>query len=179
MWRYGILALLLVGCQLDSDKAVRNDKFTFKTGNDTQLFFKNLRQSYYEKEVNEAAKFDVYRLTKRFKNDSLPVINLAIVNNYLRDEAYLLIEPSKVAEVMPLIIHSLSDTTDTITPIRLEAQNRESMLAFASAIYQDLLRGNHFKIALQDTIRPILHSPLEREAFRITMFDYFRLVRSL
>ena len=52
-----IMFLMQYSCQIDRDKKVNFEDFNFKTGDDTEIFFKNMRQSYYDLEENKAAKF--------------------------------------------------------------------------------------------------------------------------
>ena len=171
-----LLFIMLIGCQLDSGKTIDREKFTFKIGTDTQLFFKNMRQSYYDFEANEAAGLKTYRFAKRLKSDSLPLLNLAIVINYLDDEAYLLLEANEVVGELPIHIIS-TDTAQVSKILMLEEMNRESMLNFIADIYEGILAKNQYQIKIDSTAQPILVSHEEREAFRITVSDYFRLTR--
>lgn len=43
-----LLTLLLSGCKIDRDKKVDREKFQFKIGADANLFFRNVRQIYYD-----------------------------------------------------------------------------------------------------------------------------------
>lgn len=170
------IILLLSACKLDSDKTIDREKFTFKTGSDTQLFFKNVRQSYYDLEENSAAKFNVFRITKRDLGEESPVLNLAIVINYLQDEAYLLLEPNTAVGEFPIQLISI-DSAKMEREIVLKSQNRESTLHFATDIYEDLIMGNDFFLVREEHRTPLFQKPETKEAFRITISDYFRLTR--
>lgn len=174
---FALLLILLSACKIDSDKAVDREKFTFKTGHDTALFFKNMRQSFYDMEVNKAAKFDVFRYEDRLVTDDQPVLNLAIVINYLHDEAYLLIEPNKLLENENELKVRWTINESENGLIVLQTPNRESMLEFASQIYEMLQRKATFEIGVNGEYVPVLDSEEEREAFRVTMSDYYRLIR--
>lgn len=176
-WIPLLFILVLSACTIDGDKKIDRSKFTFKTGSDTQLFFKNVRQSYYELEENEAAKFQVFRFLKRSTETTKPIFNLAIVNNYLNDEAYLLLEPNEAAGDIPFTIISTNDSTRASRNIVLEAQNRETTLNFTADIYDDMKSGNKFQLSIGDSLVDILDNQPEREAFRITVSDYLRLTR--
>jgi len=172
-----VIILLFSGCQIDKDKKVDRNKFTFKTGDDTELFFKNVRQSNYDLEENEAAKFNLFRHEDRIVTNDQPVINLAIVNNYMNDEAYLLIEPNdSLKSFNPLTIEVKNDST--IKKVKLGSVNRESMLEFASQLFEGIQKNAQFFVLSKDEERiPILDEKEEREAFRITVSDYYRLTR--
>jgi len=171
-----LLIILITSCQIDKDKKVDREKFTFKTGHDTQLFFKNVRQSDYDLEENKAAKLNVFRHEDRLITDDQPVINLAIVNNFMDDEAYLLIEPNDSLNVFDLL--QIEIRNDSVTDlIMLKSVNRESMLEFASRIFEGIQKDAEFFVIHQDERIPILDEKEEREAFRITTSDYYRLTR--
>ncbi len=167
-------ALLVTGCRLDGDREVDRSRFTFRTGDDTELFFKNVRQSDYEMEANEAAKFNVFRHENRPQADSLPWINPAIVVNYLQDEAYILIESSPALQDLDelQVIHVAG--LDTLI---LETPNREENLEFASRIYEHLQKGDSLVIYDGKNYVPFLADRSHYEAFRITLSDYYRLTR--
>ncbi len=168
--------ILLQACSIDKDKKVDRKKFSFKTGSDTQLFFKNVRQSYYDLEENKAAKFNVFRNKKRVKDAPYPILNFAIVINYLQDEAYLLLEPNEIVGDLPLVIEGTNDSTRATQLIRLDTQNPKSTLEFATDLY-DLLQDNSFQLIVGNEKLPILNNAQSREAFRVTISDYYRLTR--
>ncbi|MEM1409077.1 MAG: hypothetical protein AAGG59_19990 [Bacteroidota bacterium] len=173
----GLIFILITvfSCHINADKKVTLDNFEFKTGDDTELFFKNVRQSYYDLEENQAAKFNLFRFSDRAVSDALPILNLAIVINYLQDEAYLFLEPNEILVAYEPLIIGWENTTDgTKGQYKLQAMNREGMLSFSTKIYNSLL-ANHELVLTDGTA--ILSSKKQREAFRITMADYFRLTR--
>ncbi|MTI22478.1 hypothetical protein E1176_15710 [Fulvivirga sp. RKSG066] len=174
--KYIFLTLIIVasGCKMDSDKKVDRNKFTYKTGDDTELFFKNIRQSEYDFEENKAAKFNLFRYEDRVTTQETPVLNLAIVINYMKDEAYLLVEPNDILDNEEVISVTVKDSDLTF---ELSAFNHQSMLEFASQIYEQLLLDKNFVVMVNGEQTPVLNTLDEREAFRITMSDYYRLVR--
>jgi hypothetical protein len=178
MSRIIFLSLLIIsGCKIDTDKTIDRDKLSFKIGTDTQLFFKNVRQSYYDLEENQAAKFNVFRFSERNVNPEEAVLNLAIVINYLQDEAYLLIEPSKIIADEEIMLNAENPLADESITLRLEEVNREGMLNFCTSVYELIVQGYDIKMMVEDQWQPILNTPQTREAFRITVSDYYRLTR--
>lgn len=166
--------LAMYGCTLDAEKVVDRSKFSFKTGDDTEIFFKNVRQSEYDLEVNVAAKFNVFRHEDRLQEDSIPWLNPAIVMNYLQDEAYILLEPTPAMaqfDVWEVILEKRQDT------LRMSLPNRENNLEFASRIYEELKQGNPVMIYTGNDTVSFNSYPNASEAFRITLSDYYRLTR--
>lgn len=165
---------LLAGCRLDGDKTVDRAKITFRTGDDTELFFKNIRQSYYDLEEKSAAKLNVFRYEDRSLAEDHPVINLAIIHNYMEDEAYILIEPNEIiADEVPLEVMR----GDSAKSIELQNYSRREIIEFASQLYEAIKNGEYLSVQVQDSTFTLFPSSKEREAFRITMSDYYRLIR--
>lgn len=176
--RYSVIFIIVfVSCKIDHDKKIDREKFNFKTGDDTELFFKNMRQSYYDLEENEAAKFNVFRYEDRVQKADHPLLNLAIVINYLQDEAYLLLEPDEHLRNQERLEILWSSETGTEGTIVLENYNREEMLEFASQVYEALQKKADFELKSEDGTDPILTDQQEREAFRVTVSDFYRLTR--
>ncbi len=163
---------ILCGCTLDGDKAPDRSRFTFKTGDDTELFFKNVRQSDYDLEVNEAAKFNVFRHEDRPQNDSMAWIMPVIVMNYMQDEAYILIEHSPALEN-----EQIWETIAGGDTVRLSSPNRVENLEFASQLYEHLKAGDSIMVRKGNQMVPLFNEREHSEAFRITMSDYYRLTR--
>lgn len=171
------LLLTITSCKIDDDKTIDRDRLGFKIGSDTQLFFKNVRQSYYDLEENKAAKFNVFRFSDRSKDSEELVLNLAIVVNYLQDEAYLLIETSEAVNNENIELTAQHPNTDDTQDVILNEMNREAMLNFCTDVYELLVQGYQFEIKAGEEWKPVLDTHKTREAFRITVSDYYRLTR--
>ncbi|MEQ9166835.1 MAG: hypothetical protein RLO12_11295 [Fulvivirga sp.] len=172
-----LLFLIITGCKIDDDKTIDRDKLTFKIGTDTQLFFKNVRQSYYDLEENKAAKFNVFRFSDRNVNQEAWVLNLAIVVNYLQDEAYLLVEPSEAIGSENIELRTQHPNKGDVKEVGLNEMNREGMLNFCTDVYELLVQGYQFEIKAGEEWKPIFDTHQAKEAFRITVSDYYRLTR--
>lgn len=169
---------MLISCQIDGNRQVDRDRFTFNTGDDTEIFFKNVRQSYYDLEENKAAQINVFRFSDRLITEDQPVINLAIVHQYVNDKAFILVERNEWFDDQtgPLQLESTLKN-GTITEIDLETMNKDAMLEFATRVYEDLQQGAEFKLIQKGERIPIFTDKKEREAIRITLSDYYRLTR--
>jgi hypothetical protein len=181
-WRFFFLLLLsgvLLACNPDKNRKVDQATISFKTNDASKLFFKNLRQSYYDKEEMEAAKLEIYRLRKRNQSLKHPVVNLAIVNNWRFDEAYLLLEPNGLLTLDSLIISWKNAENGTNGTIEFENGNKKAIVKFADQIYDQIQQGSEFSVFLEGKAWDILKSSEDREAFRITMMDYYRLAQRL
>jgi hypothetical protein len=172
-----ILFLFVIACNVDKSRKVDSDKLKYGTTDASLLFFKNVRQFYYDKVDNEAAKLWVNRLSKRITESETPLINLAIVINWRYEEAYLLLEPSGIPDEQDEIIVAWKNSkTGESGSYYFEFGNKDSHLKFAMDVYNGILEEQEFIITAGKNEFPFLYESKEREAFRITMFDYMKLV---
>ena len=74
-----LILIFILSCNPDKQTKVDPNEITFATDDASVLFFKNVRQLYYEMEEMEAAKLKIFRHKKRDQSQDEPIINLAIV----------------------------------------------------------------------------------------------------
>ena len=168
----------LAACNLDKNTSIDDKKAKFTTSDASELFFKNVRQIYYDQEEMVAAKMNVFRLGDRSQADDYPVINLAIASNWRYDEAYLLVEPNAYLEGLDSIRVTWKNPTNQQTgSYRWAPGNKEAQFAFASQLYRSIQQGYQLYVTnSRGEQEKLLDRYDDREAFRKTMFDYYRLV---
>lgn len=166
--------ILLSGCKIDQDKKVDRSKFQFTIGDDNELFFRNVRQIYYDRSSPDGT-WQAYTFKDRYQGNERPVIVPVIVINWLKDEAYLLIDINDLlADEDELRVVISNTPPDTIV---LRDRGRERMLEFGSRLYETLQTNQKMQIKSKAIYWPILTEDVDREAFRVTMADYYRLTR--
>ena len=179
----GLIALLatmvLSSCNVDKQTRVDQSVITFKTDYASNLYFKNVRQFYYEFEEMEAAKLNIFRLKKRETASDFPVINLAIVNNWRYDQAYLLLEPNAFIEDGDRIKVKWVGEGGQQGEVHYEKGNNTKQVAFADSIYEQIQKGSTFSVEIKGFWEPWLNTQRTLDAFRITVFDYYKLVKRI
>ncbi|NVK84707.1 MAG: hypothetical protein HWE21_10325 [Cytophagia bacterium] len=170
-----VLALILSSCNPVKDKKVDQTTISFKTDESSKLFFKNVRRSYYDVEVMDEAKLEIYRLEKRVKESDKPILNISIVNNWRYDEAYILLEPNSAAGPLTELQILWENENGSSGEILLEGGNKKNQLDFAAKVYEQIQIGSQFYLRQNNQKIQLLDDSKSREAFRVTMFDYFRL----
>jgi hypothetical protein len=172
-----VIILLFNSCKIDRDRNVDRTKFTFEIGDDTELFFRNVRQIYYDRSSPDGT-WQAYRISNHYAGNDRPVIIPVIVINWLKDEAYLLIENNDFLseeEFLRVVVTDISSLkSDTIT---LNQRGRERMLEFGSLLYEAIMSNHKIYIQKKGDFLPILTEEVDREAFRVTMADFYRLTR--
>lgn len=171
----GIICLVLLACNPSKNEKVDQTSLSFKTDDSSKLYFRNVRQSYYDVDVMEEAKLEVYRLKKRVEESDEPVINLALVNNWRFDEAYVLLEPNIAAGDLNTLNLSYQNENGDSGEIIFEKGDKKNHLAFASKVYEQIQNESDFFLNRDGQKIEILRDSKSREAFRISMFDYYRL----
>ncbi len=161
--------VLLVSCHPDKSKKISLDELQTSTTDPSELFFKNVRQSDYLLEELPEAKMNVFT-HKGFSDSSLFFIK--IVHNWQQDAAYTMFAMNQDIEAFTLIIGDSSNSES------IEYENGPVMeqVKLNTHIYNALLDNASFQIKTNDALIPILTGQEEREAFRVSMFDFYRLV---
>ena len=174
-----LLLLVLGACKIDGKEEIEQNNLNFSTTDDSELFFKNVRQLYYDLEEIPAANLNVFRIKERTMEAEYPVVNLAIVWNWLQDEAYILLEPNEIlADEDPIVVYWDNPSTNETGQFTYEKGNNTRQLLFATDLYNGITNGCDFKIQVNGESLSLLEKRGDREAFRKTMSDYFRLTRT-
>lgn len=172
-----LVFLLQVGCKIDREKEVDRTKFQFKIGADANLFFRNVRQIYYDRSSPDGT-WQAYRFSNRYTGNNRPVIEPVIVINWLKDEAYLLIDVNDLLSEEDMITITISDSrTHKTDTLYLNQRGRERMLEFGSKLYEAIQANQKLAVKSKEEFVPILTEEIDREAFRITLSDFYRLTR--
>lgn len=145
------------------------------TGDAERLFFKNVRSISYEMQSLENAKMQAFRYGKREKDSNKPRLQVAILLNRIKDEAYLYWEPTP--DTLPINFtwgNQLSGTSGSLT---FAGGDIFAHLEFATKLFP-LITDEHtqFTMDLAGESVPIFSDNPEREAVRIPLRDYFRMI---
>lgn len=170
--------LLFAGCKIDQSRPIQKDRLRFAVVDDAELFFKNVRQIYYDVQTLPAASTTVYRHPDRMPDEAQPALWPAIVLSPLEDEAKILIEHNEVLEneaALRIAITIQKQTKDVV----LTARGRDQMLEFATTIYEGIQQNAIFAVYVGGEPIPWLANEEQRQAFRSTMADFYRLTGAL
>jgi hypothetical protein len=161
--------VLLAACHPDKSKKISIDELKTTTTDPSELFFKNVRQSDYNVEELPDAKMNIYR-HKGFTDSSF--FSVKIAYNWQQDAAYTMFALNQDIETFTLIINYPAGSEN----IEFENGPVLEQIKLNTHIYNALLQNATFQIQTNDSLIPILTNQDEREAFRISMFDFYRLV---
>ncbi|MCG8318915.1 MAG: hypothetical protein MI921_05400 [Cytophagales bacterium] len=173
-----MFCLLFVQCVVDNEKIIDKDKPSYKTTDPSELFFKNVRALYYDREEMTESKLEVYRIKTRSRDTDVPQLNLAIVLNWRFDEAYILLEPgNQLADIKNITLVWEGEGFEGSE--EFSVGNKDTQFTITAVIYEHILKEHKLYWLNQGQKIPLLRSKQDREAFRITMFDFYQLVEIL
>ncbi|MCU0451937.1 MAG: hypothetical protein MUC97_19170 [Bernardetiaceae bacterium] len=174
----GLVAGWLTACyNPDKNTRVNPDQVQFATTASSVLFFKNVRQLYYERETNSASKLDLYRIRERRLDPQVAVLSPLIVHNWRHDEAYVLVEKNPFLAATDSLRITWRDTVTQQTGEYLFPNgDKRTHYRFAAQLYGSLQAGHYLHLQTDSGLVALLPGEVYREPFRKSMLDYFRLV---
>ena len=140
-----------------------------------RLYFKNVRAAYYDIEDRKDAKMTIYRYGKRTKTVDSPSIELSILINRVKDEAYIFVESNIQEPPLTIRWHSL-DEENKGGELVFKGGDKFQHLAFIEELYPLLLENTSFDLRYNGEYFPILGEESGKDAFKITIIDYFKLI---
>lgn len=172
-----ILGISLLACQSDKAQTISVDDIDFMTNDASEIFFKNVRQSYYDKQEIKAAGMDVFRMADRNETADYPLIHLAIAYNWRNDQAFLMVEPNdKITNPEAFEIWRVHPERQDTAIIRYAMGNMRDQVAFAHRLFQAINTEDQLVWFDGRSAVPIFDKFDDREVLRKTILDYYKLI---
>lgn len=89
------MALLFSSCDEAASGRFSIGGAFFATSTPSELYFNNMRSSYYEAAQDSGTQINLYRLKRLTPKTEIPQLIPIIAHNWLAEEAYLLIQPNE------------------------------------------------------------------------------------
>lgn len=171
-----ILHFVVVACKIDRKEHIDRDKFSFSYTDDSYLFFRNVRQIYYDITDLPAAKWIAYRHGDRYSGNTRPALTPVIVVDWAHKRASLLVETNESLQHEPeLVIREVNRETGAKYGYTLAERGKENMLEFATRIYEGIIAENEIFIFYDGDYVPLFGDDDESDSFRVVLADYYRL----
>lgn len=173
-----VIVFAITGCNNDKEKIIDKTQLDFSTTDDSEIYFKNVRQSSYELLELKEAGINIFRISERPQDVDYQVFTLALAHNWRMDKAYLFLELNDTlpGEVVKAII--FDEKSGTSEEIVYNHGKMQVQAAFVTDIYNAILEDKKiFWINQEGKEVPMLEKFNDREAFRKTAFDFYKLTR--
>ena len=172
---FGIASISLVFVlSFFNDKRANNsgEDDTLKMANSDRLYFLNVRASYYDRENRIDARMVLFRHGKRVISDSIPALDLLIILNSQKDEAYLYLEPKNID--WPIKIRASDEIKSE--EFFLENGNKSDHKSHMDKLKPWIEESASFDLWYNDAWIQIWETPKEKEVLKTILNDYFRLL---
>lgn len=176
---FASVAALILVCILFYDEAsmLKQEKLGFHVLESDELYFKNLRQYYYDRETRDDAKVDILRFQKREKITPKAALNFSIICDWLHDQAYILPEPIGVSDSLNYRVVVVGNDS---TGYELGLSNHSENLDFAFNVYQAVLLDDcRFYLETGNGLEPMLETRAQKMVVKQVLKDYFKLTGAL
>ena len=159
---------------LGRSTAIDLEKIRFQSTDASEIYFRNMRRSYYDMEEHQEAGIELYTLSGY---RDLETVNLrpTLAYNWRNDFVAIMVSKSdelKNEESLVLIFESPESQHKLI----LNDGDIKTQTTLALKLYNGILANNEIYLVQNRQKQPVFKSSEEKELFRITTFDFLRFV---
>ncbi|WP_044210997.1 hypothetical protein [Flammeovirga sp. OC4] len=179
------LITITIACQPYKDVVIDPFAPKFVTFDQTRMYFKNVRASYYNKvslpQTDTTTHMNVLLYDKAVQDSTQAIINLHLVTVDNNDNAFIMLAPNEFFKgYQHFRVHWVDHKDDFKGEIRYKQGGMADQFLFCSEIYNLLNKDEvTFEVEFGNKRVPFLDTVEEKNAFRITMIDFYRLVTLL
>jgi len=170
---FSSLALVLVLSFFNGYRANNSgEDRTFRVTDSNRLYFQNVRSIHYDREIRQDASMTLFRHRNRLETDTLPSLDLVIILNPVKDDAYIYFE-LKNGEWPIQIRTTYSGMVETID---FGNGNNLDHFDLLRKITPAIEQNAQFELILGGKIYPLWAEEKEKDVFKTVSEDYFRLL---
>ena len=168
-----IVGFFCLACSTGSNKRIAEEKLNFSYIDDAYLFFRNMRQATYNLQDLKEEGVRLYQ-HEDFEEDQFFQVQMAV--NWRMNRAFMLIKlPDSVEKEQIRVFVE----RDSVFELEQENWRRQGELKFLTSIYNHILEKDSFSLVYGEERMPLFMNNDQREAFRISMYDFYRLTALL
>lgn len=164
-----------MACSVNTSKKVELEKLRFSYTDDAYIFFRNMRQSQYDLEVMEEGGWRIYRHEDRQDDTADFYFNVSLVVNWRVNRVYPIIEMTERFKKEGLTVKWKGLESEEEGEIKLEGVKRRDEMLFVSKIYNKMTEEVEFFISIENQKTQLFPDTDAKEAFRITLYDFYRM----
>ncbi len=168
------LAICFMGCHPDKNKLVDVDTLRFQSTDASEIYFRNLRRSYYQVEENKEAAVDLYTLSD-YQNFPHTILKPTIAYNWRNDFVAIMLNRSDELKKEENLVLVFQNPEGQEKMIFNEADIKTQTMV-AIRLYNGILNKSEISLVRNRQKELLFENQEEKELFRITIFDFLRFV---
>lgn len=145
---------------------------TFHVSDSNRLYFLNVRSIYYDREIRRDAGMTLFRHGKRFQSDSLPTLDLVILLNPVKENAFIYFELKNGD--WPIQIRAKSDEIDEV--FEFSNGNNADHFDLLKKLKPAIDQNSEFELTVGGKSFLLWSEEKEKTALKSVVEDYFRLI---
>ena len=170
---FSSLALVLVLSFFNGYRANNSgEDRTFRVTDSNRLYFQNVRSIHYDREIRQDASMTLFRHRNRLETDTLPSLDLVIILNPVKDDAYIYFE-LKNGEWPIQIRTTYSGMVETID---FGNGNNLDHFNLFKKIAPLIEQNAQFELILGEKLYPLWAEEKEKDVLKTVSEDYLRLL---
>lgn len=145
---------------------------TFRMNDSNRLYFLNVRSIHYDREIRRDAGMTLYRHGKRLQSETNPTLDLIILLNSVKDDAYIYFELNNADWPIQISVEK-----DGATQV-FDFSNGNNLTHFELLQkLKPLIQANSkFELISSGKTTPLWTEEKEKDAVKFVVQDYFRLL---
>ncbi len=164
------IIIFLVTCETKKNNPISTDRIVFQTTDQSELFFKNIRQSSYVLTEMRSEGMNLF-YPRAYENETW-LIRPYLVHNWRIDKVFLMLELNE-----SLISTMFQIGKEDFRSINYMPQSHQDQAVFAVQIYNSIIQEDSILVYDQTgKLIPVFSSNKLKESFRITSVDFLNLI---
>lgn len=174
-----LFVLSIFACSINTSKKVEIEKLRFNYTDDAYIFFRNMRQSNYDIEVMEKGEWRIYRHEDRQTDTTEFYFNISLVVNWRVNRVYPIIEMTKSFNKQNFQVHWEAIDSEEEGSISMEGEKRKDEMIFTAKLYNKLSDEVEMFVNHNNKKLPLFADTDQKEAFRVSLYDFYRMTGQL
>jgi hypothetical protein len=145
---------------------------TFRMNDSNRLYFLNVRSIHYDREIRRDAGMTLYRHGKRQQSETNPTLDLIILVNSLKDDAYIYFELKNADWPIQISV----ETEGTTQVFDFSNGNNLAHFELLQKLKPLILANSKFELISNGKTTPLWTEEKEKDAVKFVVQDYFRLL---
>jgi len=167
--------LACFACSVNTSKKVEIEQLRFNYTDDAYIFFRNMRQSQYDLEVMDEGGWRIYRHEDRLTDTSDFYFNISLVVNWRVNRVYPIIEMTKSMKKDGFKVFWKAIENEGSGQITMEGNKRRDEMIFSTKLYNKMVDEVELYVSYKNKKLPLFANSDQKEAFRISLYDFYRM----